>query len=93
MNQISGKEVKSLRNGEPIGSLALGVMMKREVSEIKKAPLRLNLAHVRQSIRDNVFHSQVFPLGTNKLSTIYIFTESEILEYSRLDQVRKSTLL
>ena len=41
MNQISGKEVKSLGNGEPIDSLALGVMMKREVSEIKKALLRL----------------------------------------------------
>ena len=51
------------------------------------------MAHVRQSIRDKVFNSQVYPLGTNKLSMIYVFTESEILEYSRLDQVRKSTLL
>ena len=51
------------------------------------------MAHVRQSIRDNVFHSQVYPLGTNKLSTIYVFTKSETLEYTRLDQVRELTLL
>ena len=46
------------------------------------------MAHVRQSIRENVFHSQVYPLGTNKLSALYVFTESETLEYTRLDQVR-----
>jgi|GEM_PF-2650456 hypothetical protein len=51
------------------------------------------MTHVRQTIRDNVCHSQVYPLGTNKLSTIYVFIESETLEYTRLDQVRKSTLL
>jgi len=51
------------------------------------------MADVRQSIRDNVFHSQVYPLGTNKMSTIYVFTESETLKYTRLEQVIKSTLL
>ena len=43
------------------------------------------MAHVRQSIRDNVFHSQVYPLGTNKLPGHYVFTESETAEFARLD--------
>ena len=60
------------------------------------------MAHVRQSIRDNVvtaatglsttgsnvFSSQVYPLGTNKLPALCVYTDSEVVEYSRLDRVR-----
>jgi hypothetical protein len=60
------------------------------------------MAHVRQSIRDNavtavtglsttgsnVFRSRVYPLGTNKLPALSIYTDSEVVEYNRLDRVR-----
>ena len=60
------------------------------------------MAHVRQSIRDNVvtavtglsttgsnvFRSRVYPLGTNKLPALCVYTDSEVVEYNRLDRVR-----
>ena len=60
------------------------------------------MAHVRQSIRDNVvtavtglsttgsnvFRSRVYPLGTNKLSALCVYNNSEVVEYNRLDRVR-----
>ena len=60
------------------------------------------MAHVRQSIRDNVvtavtglsttgsnvFRSRVSPLGTNKLLALCVSTDSEVVEYDRLDRVR-----
>jgi len=60
------------------------------------------MAHVRQSIRDNavtavtglsttgsnVFHSRVYPLGTNKLPALCVYSNAETFEYNRLDWVR-----
>ena len=60
------------------------------------------MAHVRQSIRDNVvtavpglsttgsnvFRSRVYPLGEGKLPALCVFTQSEEVEYTRLDRVR-----
>ena len=60
------------------------------------------MAHVRQSIRDNVvtavtglsttgsnvFRSRVYPLGTNKLPALCVYTDSQVVEYNRLDRVR-----
>ena len=60
------------------------------------------MAHVRQSIRDNavtavtglsttgsnVFRSRVYPLGTHKLPALCVYTESETVEYTRLDRTR-----
>ena len=60
------------------------------------------MAHIRQSIRDNavtavtglsttgsnVFRSRVYPLGTNKLPALCIFTDGETVEFNRLDRVR-----
>ena len=60
------------------------------------------MAHVRQSVRDNVvtavtglsttgsnvFRSRVYPLGTNKLPALCVYTDSEVVEYNRLDRVR-----
>ena len=60
------------------------------------------MAHVRQSIRDNivtavtglsttgsnVFRSRVYPLGTNKLPALYVYSNAETVEYNRLDRVR-----
>ena len=60
------------------------------------------MAHVRQSIRDNavtavtglsttgsnVFRSRVYPLGTNKLSALCVYTNGETVEYNRLERVR-----
>ena len=60
------------------------------------------MAHVRQSIRDNVvtavtglsttgsnvFRSRVYPLGTNKLPALCVYTDSETVEFTRLDRVR-----
>ena len=60
------------------------------------------MAHVRQSIRDNavtavtglsttgsnVFRSRVYPLGTNKLPALCVYTDSEVVEYNRLDRAR-----
>ena len=57
------------------------------------------MAHIRQSIRDNavtavtgllttgsnVFSSRVYPLGTNKLPTLCVYIDSEVVEYNRLD--------
>ena len=54
------------------------------------------MAHVRQSIRDNavtavtglsttgsyVFRSRVYPLGTNKLPALCVYTDSEVVEYN-----------
>ena len=54
------------------------------------------MAHIRQSIRDNavtavtgllttgsnVFRSRVYPLGTNKLPALYVYTDSEVVEYN-----------
>jgi len=91
VNQISGKEVKSLGNGELIDFLAFGVMMKREVSEIKKTPLRLKYGR-----RKAIDQGSCIPFtGLPALAPISCqrFTESETLEYTRLDQVRNSTLL
>ena len=63
------------------------------------------MAHVRQSIRDNVVTAgtrlsqlraeRYFAFRSPGLAPISCqrFTESETLEYTRLDQVRKSTLL
>jgi hypothetical protein len=36
----------------------------------------------------NVFRSRVYPLGTNKLPALSIYTDSEVVEYNRLDRVR-----
>ena len=36
----------------------------------------------------NVFRSRVYPLGTNKLPAHCVFTESETVEYTRLDLTR-----
>ena len=58
------------------------------------------MAHIRQSIRDNavtavtglsttgsnVFRSRVYPLGTNKLPALCVYTDSEVVEYNRLDR-------
>ena len=60
------------------------------------------MAHIRQSIRDNavtaitglsttgsnVFRSRVYPLGTNKLPALCVYTDSETVEFTRLDRVR-----
>ena len=60
------------------------------------------MAHVRQSIRDNivtavtglsttgsnVFRSRVYPLGTNKLPALCVYSNAEPVEYNRLDRVR-----
>ena len=60
------------------------------------------MAHFRQYIRDNavtavtglsttgsnVFRSRVYPLGTNKLPALCVYTDSEVVEYNRLDRVR-----
>jgi len=60
------------------------------------------MAHVWQSIRDNVvsagtrlsntgrnvFCSQVSLLGTNKLPALCVFTDNETLRFTRLDRVR-----
>ena len=60
------------------------------------------MAHVRQSIRDNVvtavtglsttgsnvFRLRVYPLGTNKLPAMSVYTDSKVVEYNRLDRVR-----
>ena len=60
------------------------------------------MVHVRRSIRDNVvtaviglsttgsnvFRSRVYPLGTNKLPALCVYTDSEVVEYNRLDRVR-----
>ncbi len=60
------------------------------------------MAHIRQSIRDNavtavtglsitgsnVFRSRGYPLGTNKLPALCVYTDSEVVEYNRLDRVR-----
>ena len=60
------------------------------------------MAHIRQSIRDNavtavtglsttgsnVFRSRVYQLGTNKLPALCVYTDSEVVEYNRLDRVR-----
>ena len=60
------------------------------------------MAHIRQSIRDNavtavtglsttgsnVFRSRVYPLGTNKLPALCVYTDSEVVEYNRLDRAR-----
>ena len=60
------------------------------------------MAHIRQSIRDNavtavtglstrgsnVFRSRVYPLGTNKLPALCVYTDSEVVNYNRLDRVR-----
>ena len=60
------------------------------------------MAPLRQSIRDNavtavtslsttgsnVFRSRVYPLGTNKLPALCVYTDSETVEFTRLDRVR-----
>ena len=60
------------------------------------------MAHIRQSIRDNavtavtglsttgsnVFRSRVYPLGTNKLPALCVYTDSETVEFTRIDRVR-----
>ena len=60
------------------------------------------MAHVRQSLRDNVvtavtglsttgsnvFRSRVYPLGTNKLPALCVYTDSETVEFTRHDRVR-----
>jgi len=60
------------------------------------------MAHVRQSIRDNVvtavtglsttgtnvFRSNVYPLGTNKLTVLCVYTDSETVEFTGLDRTR-----
>ena len=60
------------------------------------------MAHVRQCIRDNamtvvtglstissnVFRSRVYPLGTNKLPALCVYTDSETVEFTCLDRVR-----
>ena len=60
------------------------------------------MAHVRQSIRDNivtavtslsttganVFRSRVYPLGTNKLPALCVYTDNETIEFTRLDRQR-----
>ena len=60
------------------------------------------MAHVRQSIRDNVvtavtgltttgtnvFRSRVYPLGENRLPALCIYTAAEEVEYNRLNQPR-----
>ena len=60
------------------------------------------MAHIRKSIRDNavtavtglsttgsnVFRSRVYPLGTNKLPALCVYTNGETVEYNRLDRVR-----
>ena len=60
------------------------------------------MAHVRQSIRDNVvtvvtgltttgtnvFRSRVYPLGENKLPALCVYTAAEEVEYNRLNQPR-----
>ena len=60
------------------------------------------MAHVKQSIRDNavtavtglsttssnVFRSRVYPLGTNKLPALCVYSNAETVEYTRLDRVK-----
>ena len=60
------------------------------------------MAHVRQSIRDNavtavtvlsttgsnVFRSRGYPRGTNKLPALCVYTDSETVEFTRLDRER-----
>ena len=60
------------------------------------------MAHVRESIRDNAvtavkglsttgsndFSSRVYPLGTNKLPALGVYSNAETAEYTRLDRVR-----
>ena len=60
------------------------------------------MAHVRQSIRDNVvttvtglsttdsnvFSSRVYPLCTNKLPALCVYTNSEAVEFTHLDRTR-----
>ena len=60
------------------------------------------MAHVRQSIRDNVvtavtslsttgsnvFRSRVYPLGENKLPALCVYSTAEEVEYNRLDRNR-----
>ena len=60
------------------------------------------MAHVKQSIRDNavtavtglsttgsnVFRSRVYPLGTNKLPALCVYSNAKTVEYNRLDRVR-----
>ena len=64
------------------------------------------MAHIRQSIRDNavtavtglsitgsnVFRSRGYPLGTNKLPALCVYTDSEVVEYNRLDRVSRVEL-
>ena len=60
------------------------------------------MAHVRQSIRDNVvtavtglsitgsnvFRSRVYPLGTNKLPALCVYTDCDTVEFTRFDRIR-----
>ena len=60
------------------------------------------MAHVRQSIRDNivtavtslsttgsnVFRSRVYPIGTNKLPALCVYTDNETIEFNRMDRTR-----
>ena len=64
------------------------------------------MAHIRQSIRDNavtavtglsitdsnVFSSRGYLLGANKLPALRVYTDSEVVEYNRLDRVRYTAL-
>jgi len=60
------------------------------------------MAHVRQSIRDNVvtavtglsttgsnvFRSRVYPLGTNKLPALCVYTDCDTVEFTCFDRIR-----